>query len=183
MESKATFKHHLKKDILLILISILVSVAITKSGILSDVLLLSVEIEFIGAFVAGILFTSLFTTPLAVAVFLSLVPEMNFFAVVGIGALGALLGDLFLFGLIRHTFAADMEYLLNRRSYRRYTALLHRRMFRWLLPFIGALIIASPLPDELGIGLMGVSSMKVSTLMGISFTMNAFGIALISLAA
>ena len=183
METRTTFNRHLKKDVLLILLSVLVAVAVSKNGLLSQVLQVSAEIEFVGALMAGILFTSLFTTPLAIAIFLSLAPEMNFIAMVSVGALGALIGDLFLFGLIRHTFAADMEYLLNRRSYRRYAALLHRRMFRWLIPFVGALIIASPLPDELGIGLMGVSNMKVSTLAAISFVMNAVGIALVSLAA
>ncbi len=183
METKAVFNSHLKKDIFLVLASVLVAVAISKSGLLSELFKVSIEIEFISALLAGVLFTSLFTTPLAIAVFLSLAPEMNPFVLVVVGASGALIGDLILFGLIRHTFTADVEYLLRSRSYRRYTALLHRRMFRWLIPFVGAVIIASPLPDELGIALMGVSNMKVSTLMMISFAMNAFGITLISLAA
>jgi len=183
METRATFNRHLKKDLLLILVSVLGAIAISKSGLLADVLQVSVEVEFLGAFVAGILFTSLFTTPLAAAIFLALAPEMSTPVLVIVGASGALLGDLFLFGLIRHTFAADVEYLLRSRSHRRYFALFHRRMFRWIIPFVGAIIIASPLPDELGIALMGVSDMKISTLATISFVMNALGIALVSLAA
>ena len=183
METRTAFNHHVKKDILFILISVLISILISKSGLLSQTLLFSVEVEFIAALVAGVLFTSLFTTPFAVAIFVALAPEIQPLVLIFLGASGALIGDLFLFGLIRHTFAADVDYLLRSRSYRRYTALLHRRMFRWLIPFVGALIIASPLPDELGIALMGVANMKVSTLMLISFTMNAFGIALVTLAA
>ena len=183
METRATFNRHLKKDLLLILVSVLGAIAISKSGLLADVLQVSVAVEFLGAFVAGLLFTSLFTTPLAAAIFLALAPEMSTPVLVIVGASGALLVDLFLFGLIRHTFAADVEYLLRSRSHRRYFALFHRRMFRWIIPFVGAIIIASPLPDELGIALMGVSDMKISTLATISFVMNALGIALVSLAA
>ena len=183
METKKTFKRHLRKDVLLFFISIVVAIAIHKSGILEYILLLSAESEYLGALVAGMLFTSLFTTPLAITIFLSLAPEMNVLALVVTGALGALLGDLILFTLIRHTFTGDVEYLLNQRSYRRYTAVLHRRVFRWVIPFVGALIIASPLPDELGITLMGVSHMNASTLAAISFIMNSLAIASISLIA
>ncbi|MEK7159994.1 MAG: hypothetical protein AAB702_00755, partial [Patescibacteria group bacterium] len=39
--------------------------------------------------------------------------------------------------------------------------ILHTRYFSWTLPVIGAIIIASPFPDEIGISLMGIS--KIST--------------------
>ena len=64
-------------------------------------------------------------------------------------------------------------------KYKRFFAVFHRRMFRWVLPFVGALIIASPFPDEIGLGLMGLSRMRVRDLMIISFVMNAIGIACI----
>src|SRR3989338_4084785 len=109
METRVAFNHHVKKDILFILISVLASILISKSGILAQTLLLSVEIEFIAALVAGVLFTSLFTTPFAVAIFVALAAEMDPFVLILVGASGALIGDLFLFGLIRHTFAADVD--------------------------------------------------------------------------
>ena len=101
----------------------------------------------------------------------------------GVGGLGAVLGDLILFGLVRHSMREDVEHLVSLPRYRRFFAIFHRRMFRWILPFVGALIIASPFPDELGIALMGVTRMKPLTLIGISYVMNAIGIAIIGLAA
>ncbi|OGG78335.1 hypothetical protein A3A36_01445 [Candidatus Kaiserbacteria bacterium RIFCSPLOWO2_01_FULL_52_12b] len=50
------------------------------------------------------------------------------------------------------------------------------RLFKWLIPFVGALIIASPLPDEAGLAMMGLSKMKTSVFIPISFALNFLGI-------
>jgi uncharacterized membrane protein YdjX (TVP38/TMEM64 family) len=47
------------------------------------------------------------------------------------------------------------------------------------LPIIGALIIISPFPDEIGIGLMGLSKIKKWQFMLISFALNSLGIFII----
>jgi uncharacterized membrane protein YdjX (TVP38/TMEM64 family) len=41
---------------------------------------------------------------------------------------------------------------------------------------LGAIIIASPLPDEMGVGLMGISKLKTSQFILLSFVLNAIGI-------
>ena len=48
--------------------------------------------------------------------------------------------------------------------------------FAWLLPASGALIIASPLPDEVGVGLMGSSKLSNSRFLIFSYLLNATGI-------
>jgi len=40
------------------------------------------------------------------------------------------------------------------------TKLMRHRFLRWSLPIIGAFIIASPFPDEIGVALMGLSKIK-----------------------
>lgn len=156
---------------------------LARSGLIQAFFLVSQGSELIGIFVAGVLFTSIFTTTFALALFIAMAPFVNIPTMALVGALGAVLGDLAIFGLVRFTIQKDIEYLVNLPKYRRFAALFHRRMFRWMLPFVGAVIIASPLPDELGIGLMGVSRMRPSTLIAVSFVMNAIGIALIAWAA
>ncbi len=181
--NKAQFNHRLRRDVLIIAISIVAAIYASRSGVVDTIFLVSPESVYIGTFIAGLFFTSLFTTPFAIAMFVSLAPEINILVMALLGATGSVLGDLLLFGLIRHTFRDDLEHLLSLRRFHRAVAIFHRRVFRWVLPFVGALIIASPLPDELGIGLMGVSRMKVSTLIAISYVMNTIGILLIGLAA
>ena len=180
MESKKTFKKHLKKDLILFVLSIIAAFVVSASGLLDYIFLLSAESEIIGALVAGLLFTSFFTTPLAIAMFLALAPEMNIFVLVTTGALGALVGDLTMYGFIRHTFEKDVDYLLSRPKYKRIMAILNRRTFRWIIPLVGAIIIASPFPEELGISLLSVAHMKASTLAVVSFTVNSIAIACIS---
>ncbi|MCC7436766.1 hypothetical protein IT402_02755, partial [Candidatus Nomurabacteria bacterium] len=51
--------------------------------------------------------------------------------------------------------------------------------FAWLAPVIGAIIIASPLPDEIGVGLIGISKMKNWQFLVLSFVLNSLGILLI----
>ena len=54
---------------------------------------------------------------------------------------------------------------------------------RWFLMGVGALIIALPLPDEIGLVMMGLSRMKARHLIPISFVLNSLGIALVGLVA
>jgi hypothetical protein len=53
---------------------------------------------------------------------------------------------------------------------------LHLGFMKWLSPIVGALIIASPLPDEFALTLMGLSKVRLAVLIPISFIMNMLGI-------
>ena len=56
---------------------------------------------------------------------------------------------------------------------------MHFGFMKWLSPIIGALIIASPLPDEFGITLLGLSKLKIMVLLPIALVMNMLGIYLL----
>jgi len=49
----------------------------------------------------------------------------------------------------------------------------------WTLPVIGAIIIASPFPDEIGVSLVGISKIKTYQFLLVSFILNAIGIFLV----
>ncbi|MDO8658949.1 MAG: hypothetical protein Q7K55_09495, partial [Candidatus Levybacteria bacterium] len=55
-------------------------------------------------------------------------------------------------------------------------AVLHTKYFSWTLPVIGAIIIASPLPDEIGVSLISISKMKTYRFLLLSFILNSIGI-------
>jgi hypothetical protein len=95
------------------------------------------------------------------------------------GGLGAMFGDLILFLFIRDRFADDLKKVFRPSSTKYLLKSLHFGFMRWLSPVIGAIIIASPLPDEFGITLLGMSKMKVIVLMPIAFVMNMLGIYLL----
>jgi hypothetical protein len=54
--------------------------------------------------------------------------------------------------------------------------ILKKRRFRRVLPFIGALIIASPFPDEIGLALIGLSTLSRAQFLLLSYVMNTLGV-------
>jgi len=95
------------------------------------------------------------------------------------GALGAVCGDLVLFYFIRDRFSDDLLNSFSSVFTRHFLASFHVGFYKWVSPVLGALIIASPLPDEFGITLLGFSKTRTWALMIISFIGNILGIYLI----
>ncbi|MDP3800322.1 MAG: hypothetical protein Q8Q90_02755, partial [bacterium] len=56
-----------------------------------------------------------------------------------------------------------------------------KSFLRWFTPFLGALIIASPFPDELGLVLMGLSKTNTKVFIPVSFGLNFIGILIMGL--
>lgn len=133
--------------------------------------------------VAGLFFTSLITTAPAIAVLGELSLEANLFVVALVGALGAVAGDYLIFAFVRDRVSKDAAYLLRGPRFKRMFHIFSQPHFRRVLPFVGALIIASPLPDELGLALLGFARIDRRYFFAISYAMNFLGIILIGLAA
>ncbi len=165
----------LAKDLALIGFGAVIAIVLVQLGFIDKV------IDALGggvaaSFVSGVFFTSVFTiAPAAVSIahISDLVPTGQ---LVLWGSLGAMCGDLILFLYIRDRFARDLINVLGRPTVKRIASTFHFGFMKWLSPILGALIIASPLPDEFGLALMGLSRTKIVILLPISFVMNALGI-------
>jgi len=105
------------------------------------------SIGYFGTFFAGMLYTYGFTSPPATAIILLLAEEQNIFLASLIGGFGALLSDLLIFKTINYSFKEEIRYLLKGKKHLNFLP-------KYFFTILGALIIASPLPDELGISLM-----------------------------
>lgn len=172
-----TYKHIIK-DVSIIILSVLVAVIMIRLGFVDWILTVSYS-PYLISFVAGIFFTSLLTISPASIIIAELgtrgAPlEVAFFA-----ALGALIGDLILFYFVKDSISADINELLKNSIKHYHLDRMHSKYARWILPVVGASIIASPLPDELGIMLMGASKIKTRYLIPISFVMNFIGVLLV----
>jgi hypothetical protein len=172
----------IRKDLLVILVSVFVAILLSRSGLISQVRSLYLNISFLDSFISGTFFTSLFTTPISIVAFADIAKTTNIFYMAFWGALGAVIGDLILFLFIKDNLAEDVSYILKAKKYKKLFSVFQFRIFRWLTPLVGAFVIASPLPDELGIAMMGFSSMSIFVLIPISFVMNYIGILLIGIA-
>lgn len=170
-------------DLGILAASIAAAVIIVESGAVPALLAWAKADIALASFVAGAFFTSVVTTAPAIAVLGELSLEGNLFVVAVFGGMGAVLGDYLIFAFVRDRVSQDIAELMQGRLTSRYRALLRRRTFKRVLPFIGGLIIASPLPDELGLALLGMSHVRTSKFALISFCFNAAGIFIIGMVA
>jgi hypothetical protein len=133
----------------------------------------------ISSFIAGIFFTSVFTIAPSSVLFVHISDYAPINGIIVWGALGAMCGDLVLFFFIRDRFVDDIMRMIKPKTIHHILRSVHLGFLKWLSPILGALIIASPLPDELGIALLGMSKVRTSLLMPIAFLMNMLGIYLL----
>lgn len=130
-----------------------------------------------GTFVAGILFTYGFTAAPATAIFLILAQHQNIYLASLIGGLGALIGDLFIFSFIRSSFVDEIRKLSKEKIVKYFNGKSPSIIKEYFLPVVAGFVIASPLPDEIGVSLLAASkiiSMRIFTV--ISYLLNTAGI-------
>jgi hypothetical protein len=164
------------KDAIIVAVSIVVAIIIVKTGVIHTITNLIDGNYIIPSFIAGMFFTSMFTIAPAAVALAELGQTTPISALVLIGALGAVVGDLIIFLFIRDGVSEDIKTLIKGKRFKKFAKLSHFGFLRWLVPVLGALVIASPLPDELGLAMMGMSKVKTPIFIPIAFIMNALGI-------
>lgn len=176
-------ENNLIRDLAIVILSIFIAIILAKTGALENIITSTQEMRFIGSFIAGILFVSVFTAAPATVALGEIAQSNSVIVVAIIGGLGALLGDLIIFRFVKDKLSEDLLYLLRTPGSERLTSIFKMRIFQWLVPFMGALIIASPLPDEIGVAMLSLSKMKNSLFIPLSFVLNSVGILIIGLIA
>ena len=179
MRTRTNNRRALVRDLLMITVGIVIAIVFVKTGLLDLVVSSLQEYSIVASFIAGIFFTSAFTLAPASIALVSISQYAPMSTVALWGGLGAMCGDLILFFFIRDRFAEDLMKAMKPAKIRHLLHSFHFGFLKWLSPIIGALIIASPLPDEFGITLMGISKVRVVVLMPIAFAMNVLGIYLL----
>lgn len=173
-------RRRLVQDLWVIIFSVIVAIIFARSSLLDSLFGTIDDFYILGSFISGLFFTSIFTTAPAIIILGKLGTVFNPWAVAILGGLGALIGDFVIFNFMKGHISEDIDYLLSQTKSRRISHIFKQRFVRWSLAFFGAIIIASPLPDELGLALMGMSKLSTTKFAIISFTFNALGILLIS---
>lgn len=181
LPAKRHSRAKLKRDLVIVALSIVIAILLVKSSALDFILVGAQEVQLLGSFIAGLFFTSIFTTPLAIVAFSQISIEQPVWLVALIGACGALIGDLILFLFMKNNLREDVDGLMKELKHKRIFSIFRLRIFRWLTPVLGALIIASPFPDELGLALMGLSRATLGVIVPVSLVMNFIGILIIGL--
>jgi uncharacterized membrane protein YdjX (TVP38/TMEM64 family) len=130
----------------------------------------------LGAFLVGIFFVSTFTVVPAMYVLYILADKLNPLGVAICAGIGALIGDYLIFRFLKDGVFRELKPIFLKLGGNYLIRIFRTPYFAWLVPFIGAAIIASPFPDEVGVGILGLSKLRVWQFMLLSFILNAAGI-------
>lgn len=163
-----------------ILISILVAIILAQNQTFKDWLLHLGSLEYIGALFAGMLFVSSFSVAISMVVIAIMTENINPMALALIGGVGAVMGDYLVFKLVRSHLQEELAMLFGKEGTSYVKEFIRSKYIAWMLPIIGVFIIASPLPDELGVSLLGISKISEARFILISYISNALGILMIA---
>jgi membrane protein YqaA with SNARE-associated domain len=167
----------------LLLVSLSLFAVIAKTGLAHEIDQHFRSLSYIGVFIAGMLAVSAFTVAPAFALLYGFAGDLNPWLVVLVAASGSVMGDYLIFHWVKDRVFHELRPLLDHFRRSRVSALFRTPYFAWLIPIMGMVIIASPAPDELGLGLLGASHIKKWQFLLLSFVLNSIGIWLIVLAA
>ena len=167
----------------ILLASIASTICLIQSDLIAVVVAHTTQFGIIGSFIEGFFFTSILTTPPAIVALFKSAAYVPAWELALVGGFGAVCGDLLVFRFVQSRL---VEYILR--------VAFHQRLMRigariaagplwWVSPLAGAVVIASPLPDEIGLLMMGLSHIRLYQFVPMAFLANATGIYLIALTA
>ncbi len=138
------------------------------------------KLGYFGIFILGMFFAYGFTAAPATALMLAIAKDHNLIIAGFFGGLGALISDLIIFSFIRSEFRDEILKFKKEKFVMDFYVKLNPVFREYFLPVLSGFIIASPLPDEIGVILLA-SSFKISTRIFalISFLLNTAGILII----
>jgi hypothetical protein len=176
-------RHWRYPNLTLLFLSLLLSAFLLVNGTLQAAVSYLGVTGYVGVFFAGMLFVSTFTLAPAAAVLYAFAQFLDPPLVALVAATGAALGDYLAYRFIRERLFAELNPFLKALHLYRRVNILHSKYFVWWAPVMGAIFIASPLPDELGLTLLGMKKITAARFITLTFTLHFIGIYLLTLAA
>jgi len=168
----------------LILVSIILAVVIGRSDIVGYFLSYG-EIGYtLAALIFGVMYSSIFSViPATVGIIKLAEAGAPPLVLAIVGGLGAMIGDLSIFQIIKFSVLDDIIRYMQRHSQGRFERVFKMPIVRYTLVIVGAMIVASPIPDEIGLAMMGLAQTRWPIVAVISFLLNSVGILVIAMLA
>jgi len=172
------------RNIANLLLSIVLAFLIFNNSTFRELLYHLGGYSYLGAFIGGMFFVSSFSVSIGIVVLILLINILPLFQIALIAGLGAAVADLLIFRFVRDSgLIVELKQIVFKFKGDKVAEFFHREYLKWVLPVLGAIIIASPLPDELGVGLMGIAKMKQRRFILLAFILNTIGIYIVLKAA
>ncbi len=131
---------------------------------------------YLGIFLSGMFYVSSFTVVPATFVLINLTEYYSTFTVAVIAGFGGLIGDLLIFRFMKDGLFDELKKIFFPRRFFFPPTRMQNLLKRYINPILGLILIASPLPDEVGVALMGFSNIKLRYFSILVFTLNTIGI-------
>lgn len=154
------YAQHLAQDFLSVLVSIVVAYVLYKTGVITKFLDLTNFFVPLSAFIAGVFFTFVFTVVPAGVAFANIGQSEPVVLIAFFGALGAMLMDLALLRFVKSGLAVDVSGLARTTFHHHLLKLSHFAFLKWFAFISAMFMLATPLPDEPGLFLLGISKIK-----------------------
>ncbi len=169
--------------LLLFLVSILIAYYLFRQPEVMDFFLELEKFHYLGQFVAGALLPFGFSAPFSIGFFIVSHPQNIILAAI-LASFGAMLGDMLIFKIIKVSFMKEFRELNKKKIVRVIENAVENNnnilIKHYLLYIFAGIMIATPLPDELGVSMLaGLTTIKPLKLAVISFLIHAVAISLI----
>jgi hypothetical protein len=146
---------------------------------LHDVLIF---LGYFGTFFAGLLYPYALTSAAGTGILLILAKEQNIILAGVIAGIGALISDSILFLFVRHSFSDEVQKLSKKTVIQTVYRWIPDSIRVYLLVIFAGILIASPLPTEIGIILLAlIKNMSVKKFVTLIFVLHASAIFVILL--
>ncbi len=143
------------------------------------------KLSYLGSLILGALYASALTGGFASVAFVAIGEKNNPLVVAILGGLGAMFADFLIFRFIKIGIISEIKLLFEGRfnliRTQRIKNFVGLRLFRVPALLFGFLVIASPLPDELGIFILASLGVRIKRSAPLFFILNASGIYLLAL--
>jgi hypothetical protein len=136
----------------------------------------------LGILVAGVLYSYSFTASVGALILVSVAHDYAPGVAAVVGGIGALLADIAIFKFIREDLKREIGHIAKT-EFMRLIGSVPIVKERWFRNVFGALILASPFPDEIGIAIMASAKIEEGTFTLLAFIADMFGIYLLVIAA
>ena len=139
-----------------------------------------VGLGYFGTFLAGMMYVYGFTAAPGTAALLLLAKSQNIYLAAIVAGFGAVIGDLVIYKIIKQSFSDELVTFAKEWWVIRIISLIPQQLLKYVLPVLGAIVIASPLPDEIGVMLLAAANnITDRQFTVISFLLNTAGILIV----
>ncbi|HKX73411.1 MAG TPA: hypothetical protein VJM32_05325 [Candidatus Saccharimonadales bacterium] len=190
---KTTWLHRLNRRVLAYeykhttaaVLSVLFFVLVFDTAFMSSIFSYLNSLDYLGGLIAGALSATFITAAPALVLIVGLAQHLDSLALALIVGLGSAIGDMILLLFFEERIFQELAPLGRRLKLKRFISRRAGKRKRMSAPLLlaGAFVIMTPLPDEIGLGLLGISHFPKVFIFVLCLALNTLGASLLIMAA